>query len=142
MSESSKSVVRRYLEEPTGENLAAVDELFAPTAVVHDPGRPAPEPGPEGQKQVISGVFAAFPDFRFTVEDLVAEGDRVAARFVGEGTHRGALFGLPPTGRRVRFSGMAIYRVADGQIQEGWAMFDALGMLQQLGALPGTIQAG
>lgn len=70
------------------------------------------------------------------MDDALAEGDTVSVRFTGRGTHQGTFNGIPPTGKQITFAGQAIYRIADGKIQEGWALFDALGLLQQLGALP------
>lgn len=82
--------------------------------------------------------LAAISDARITIEDLIAEGDKVAARLTVSGTSRGPFAGHPPTGRRVTFTSMRMYRVADGKIVESWAMQDRLGLLQQLGVLPPT----
>ena len=83
----------------------------------------------------------AFPDFHHTVEDLVAEGDKVVPRLTLRGTHQGDFQGLPPTGKQVTFSGINVMRLEDGKIVEHWSIGDTLGMLQQLGAIPAPVQA-
>ncbi|HWU37535.1 MAG TPA: ester cyclase, partial [Candidatus Acidoferrum sp.] len=81
-------------------------------------------------------VRAAFPDFHNTIEELIAEGDKVVARLTYRGTHRGHLFGIVPTGRQVVYSGIAIFRIAGGKIVDGWVIGDTLALMQQLGAVP------
>ena len=84
---------------------------------------------------------SAFPDIQFTIEDLIAEGDKIVTRYTARGTHRGDLQGIPPTGRQVTVTGIIISRFANGKFVEGWLDFDALGMLQQLGVIPAPGQA-
>jgi predicted ester cyclase len=84
---------------------------------------------------------AASPDLRFTVDDMIAEGDRVVTRWTARGTHKGVLFGCPPTGRPVTVEAIAIDRYVNGQITDHWAVRDDLGMMQQLGAIPAPQQA-
>jgi predicted ester cyclase len=81
-------------------------------------------------------VLAAFPDSKFTVEDVVATGDKVVVRYTFTGTHQGAYMGLPPTGKKVAFSGISIYKVAGGKLVESWGVLDRLTLMQQLGAIP------
>jgi steroid delta-isomerase-like uncharacterized protein len=81
-------------------------------------------------------MLAAFPDFAVTVEDAVAEGDKVALRVTIRGTHQGALMGTPPTGKPIAISGMSLWRIADGKIVERWESADMLGLMQQLGVIP------
>ena len=90
----------------------------------------------------LTEIRMAFPDLVITPRDLVAEGDRVAVRWSCAGTHRAPLGGLPPTGRRVAFDGMSVYRVADGRIVEIWTSWDTIGYLRQLDALPGLMGRG
>jgi ketosteroid isomerase-like protein len=131
-----KALVRRYFEEVlSGGDLALASDLFADEYVAHDPSLPPLPPGPGGVALHALASRTAFPDQRATVDDLLAEGDRVAVRFTLRGTHLGALLDLAPTGRRVEVRGVAIYRLAGGRIAEGWVGFDALGLLAQLGAL-------
>ena len=134
--EANKALVRRFFEEvwSTGD-LSRRDAFLDASYRGHMAG--AAEPiDRDGWTAWFQGFRAAFPDARFTVEDMVAEGDRVAARLTMRGTHLGPLNGAPATGRAVVVSGMSIERVAGGRIVEGWNENDALGLLQQLGMLP------
>ncbi len=134
--EHNSLIVRRYVEEVFNEgNLALVDDLVDPNFVDYDapPGLP---PGPEGARQAFALLHSAFPDHHHTVEDLIAGADKVVARWTLEGTHTGALFGIPPTGKQVKVKGISIYRVADGKIVEEWVSNDRLGLMQQLGVIP------
>jgi steroid delta-isomerase-like uncharacterized protein len=95
--------------------------------------------GPEDARKSIAALRAAFPDIHFDLEDVLAEGDKVVIRWTCTGTHRGEFRGIAPTGKRVSFPGMNIYRLRDGKIVERWGVEDGLSLLQQLGApIPGT----
>jgi len=115
-------------------NLAAVDEIFAAKYDGHTPG--AELNSRESVKQVLTVLFTAFPDLHMTVEDLIAEGDKVVIRFTSMGTHKGDLMGIAPTGKQVKSTGIAIYRIVGGKVVEEWAERDTLGMMQQIGAVP------
>jgi steroid delta-isomerase-like uncharacterized protein len=137
-TEQNKTLVHRYWEQVWNQgNLAVVDELIA----TDFDGHPAPSDpdfgrGPEGQKQFIRMYRTAFPDLRMTIEDMTAEGDRVAVRWTARGTQTGEMMGMPATGKHATVTGMFLNRLASGKIVEGWGNFDALGMLQQLGVIP------
>ncbi len=134
-TEANKAIVRRFVEEvQNGGDLAALDALAAPGYVNHSapPGVP---PDREGLKQLTAMFRQAFPDGRMTIEDMVAEGERVATRKTFRGTHRGELMGIPPTGKAVAIGLIDIVRVADGKVVESWSVADDLGLLRQLGAL-------
>ena len=134
-AEDNKALVRRLYEEVFNQrNMALVDELCTPTHVFHNP--PTTLHGREAFKQLLSGYLTAFPDARFTVEDEIAEGDRVASRYTFRGTHQGELMGIPPTGKQVTVTGIIMNRIVGGKVEEGWLNFDALGMLQQLDVIP------
>ncbi|HEX6710702.1 MAG TPA: ester cyclase [Rubrobacter sp.] len=136
-AEENKAVVRRFLDEVFGGgNLELVDEIFAPDYVLHDPAIPGEVSGTEGIKQYVSMYRGAYPDTHFTIEDQIAEGDHVVTRWKGQGTHRGELMGIPPTERLVTVTGVEVDRVSGGKIEETWVNYDALGMMQQLGAIP------
>jgi steroid delta-isomerase-like uncharacterized protein len=136
--EENKAVVRRFLEEIFNEgNLDAADELFAPDYVLHDPAVPEEVRGPEGVKRYVSMYRSAYPDTHIAIEDQIAEGDKVVTRWTGQGTHEGELMGIPPTGERVTVAGIQFDRVSGGRIEETWVIYDALGMMQQLGVVPG-----
>jgi steroid delta-isomerase-like uncharacterized protein len=137
--EQSKAVVRRCFEELDRQSLDFLDELCTPGYRVHFPGTPEPM-GSEASKPVWSQYFVAFPDLRHTVEDLFAEDDRVVLRMRIRGTHTGEFMGLPPTGRTIALSSINVLRCAGGKVAEQWIEYDALGMLQQLGAIPSPEQ--
>jgi steroid delta-isomerase-like uncharacterized protein len=142
--DDNRTVVRRWMEAWNG-GLAglvrAVDELMADDYVRHDPNTPEVR-GREAQKQLVTMFLTAFDDLHLTIEDLVAERDKVAGRITVRATHKGELFGIPPTGRQVTVSMLEIYRLAGDKIAEQWIVMDALGMMQQLGAIPTPEQTG
>jgi steroid delta-isomerase-like uncharacterized protein len=136
MSEESKALVRRQLEEVFNKhNPGAVDEFFAPDYVNHSapPGLPNDR---EGLKALVGMYVGAFPDLKVTSEFEVAEGDKVVMRWTATGTHSGELMGMPATGKRVQMTGISIARVAGGKIVEEWNEADMMGMMQQLGVVP------
>ena len=130
-------VVQLYEEIWNRGDLDLADKLVAPNAINHDPQLPSGVPGgPQGLKAAVTMLRSAFPDDHHTIEDLVAEGDKVVVRLTHSGTHQGTLLGLPPTGKRITNTSIHIFRLADGQIVEAWANRDDLGLMQQLGAIP------
>lgn len=134
--DENKALVHRWVEEVWNRgNLDLLEELYAPAWVGHFP-QDTDVTGAAGHRQLGRAFQAAFPDAHYTVEDLVAEGDRVASRYTMRATHRGELGGIPPTGRAVALTGINIHRIAGGKIAEQWAQYDMLGLLQQLGAMP------
>jgi predicted ester cyclase len=140
-TEDNKALLRRFYDEVINKkNLAAIDEFIHPQMVDHaaPPGVPA---GIEGQRHVFSMYSTAFPDTHFTVEDMIAEGDKVVTRLSVSATQHGAYMGLPPTGKHVTFTGIDILRIAGGKLVEHWGEMDMLSMLQQLGVVPPPGQA-
>ena len=136
MSEENKAVIRRFYEEVWNEkNLDAIDELIAADHVDHTlpPGLP---PGREGVKAFVSMYLSAFPDTKMTIEDIVAEGDKVVTRWTATATHTGELMGIPATGKQVTVTGLDINRYSGGKSVEHWGKFDQMGMMQQLGVIP------
>jgi steroid delta-isomerase-like uncharacterized protein len=133
--EANKALVRRFYEEVWDRgNFAVADDVFALDYVRHDLRPTEAEPGPAGQKQIASAFRDAFPDLRFLVEIVVAEGDYVAARWTASGTHTGAWGDVEPTGRSMTFSGVNIFRFDDdGRVAEIWNHRDDLGLREQLG---------
>ena len=139
-TEDNKANSRRFYEEVWNQgNLATADELNAANFV--DDSLQPPIHGLESLKQFVMMYRTAFPDTHLTVEDQIAEGDKVVTRWTGRGTHQGAFMGIPPTGKRVTVTGINIVRFENGKAVEGWSNFDALGMLQQLGVVPVPGQA-
>ena len=134
--ETNKHIMQRFTEfiNTASEKLAV--ELISPNAVFHVPGRPEPLRGPAGYLEIIGLMRGGFPDIQWTLEEMIAESDKVAARFTMRGTHQGAFFGVPPTGKKIAVSAMNFYRLSDGQFVEERGQPDLLGLLQQIGAVP------
>jgi predicted ester cyclase len=123
--EENKALVRREQEElwnHTG-NLDAAEELFAPEQA-------------GAARQEATEFRQGFPDVVSTIEDLIAEGDKVAARWRARATHHGEYMGVPPTGKEVEFTGISVYRIEGGKIAESWSVEDELGLMRQIGAVP------
>jgi steroid delta-isomerase-like uncharacterized protein len=136
-TEQNKQHIRNWFEALNqGTALEIIDDTYAADYVLHDPSLPEPVRGVEGIRAFMSAVVAAFPDAHYTVEDLIAEGDKVVQRCSVRGTHGGEFLGLPATGKQVAFPFMIITRFEGGKIAEEWQMLDTLGLLQQLGAIP------
>lgn len=134
--EESKAIYSRFVEEVINQgNFDVVQELFSPNYLDHNLP-PGAAPGLDSVKQVQSMFRNAFPDVHFTIEDMVGEGDEVATRVTGSGTHKGDFMGIPPTGKRATWSSMGFFRVTDGKIVEHWGIPDLLSLMQQLGAIP------
>ena len=134
--EANKQVMVRFTQfiNTASEQLAL--ELISPDAIFHVPGRPEPMRGPAGYLAIIAMMRGGFPDIQWTLEEMIAEEDKVAARFTMRGTHDGAFFGVPPTGEKIAVQAMNFYRLADGQIVGERGQPDLLGLLQQIGAAP------
>ena len=139
-AEENKALVRRFVEEFWNKgNTAAADELMASDAVIHLPTGEVLDPD---ELKVFVGTWReAFPDWHSTFEELVAEGDRVAERWTGRGTHLGELQGIPPSGKRVEGPGTVFYRIVGGKIVEFRGQLDMMGLMQQLGTIPPPQQA-
>ena len=114
-------------------DVSVADQVFAADCVIHINGSPDPNLDVAGFKQMVAGLLAAFPDLRFTIEDQIVTGNKVATRWVAEGTNSAPFGSVPATGRRVRVDGLILDRVADGRIVERWEQWDQAGMMQQLG---------
>lgn len=136
-TEQNKAIVRRWIEQGwNGGDLSLVDTLYTPDVVQHDPSSPLPVTSSAALKQYVGGFLAAFPDMHFTIDDLLAENDKVLWRFTAEATQTGPLMNIPATGKHASVAGMALFRVAEGRIAEVWVNFDTLGMLQAIGVIP------
>jgi steroid delta-isomerase-like uncharacterized protein len=135
-AETNKIVMHRFLEFINTASESLGQELISPNAIFHVPGSPEPMRGPAGYLAIIGMMRTGFPDIQWTLEEMVAEGDKVAARFTMRGTHRGTFFGVPPTGRIIAVQAMNMYRLSDGQFVEEHGQPDMLGVLQQIGAVP------
>ena len=141
IDENKKTVLRQWYQELWDKwNLVIADDLFTPDYRLHLSGVPAPADR-DTAKQIVAMFSVAFPDLRHTVDEMIAEGDTVAARWSVEGTHRGDFQGIPATSRQVKLSGTTVHHLADGKIKETWLTVDNLDLLQQLGAIPRAGQA-
>ena len=135
-TEENKALVRQAIEKVwNAHNVAAVDDLYAAGLVNHDPLNPEVT-GLEAFKAWVSAVFSSFPDLRVVVDDMVAEGDKVAKVYTLHGTQKGEFQGIPPTDKPVAMNGITIYRIADGKIAELTWSYNMLGLMMQLGVIP------
>ena len=140
-TEENKALARRFAEDIINRgNVDMVDEIYAPEYVDHDPNMPEDVHGLEGVKETYNMILGAFPDSEVTIEDQVAEGDKVVTRWTVRATHQGELMDIPPSGNRVEFMGVTISRIEGNKIVEDWDIYDALGMMQQIGAIPDSEQ--
>ena len=139
-ADENKAIAHRWYEMLNSHNLTHMDELFAADFVDHDSA--VLNHDLDGTKQFFSMYLDAFSDAQVTLDDLIAEGDRVAARFTVRGTHKGPFMDLPPTGKPFTLTAIDILRIVDGKIVEHWGEADTLGLLQQLGAIPAPGQPG
>jgi steroid delta-isomerase-like uncharacterized protein len=136
MSEKNKAAARRILDEAWSQGkLDVIDDLVDPDYVFHDPAVPGIK-GTDGLKQLITMYRTGYPNLRFTIEDQLADGDKVIVRWICGGTHKGELMGIPATGKQTTTSGISITRYKNGKAIEEWTRWDTLGWLQQLGVIP------
>ena len=142
-TEQNKALVRQMVEEIFNRgNMSRAGEFLAPDFVEHEVLPPGIPRDREGVKQLTTMLRSAFPDFKATIDDIVAEGDKVVIRQTWSGTHKGEFMGIPPTGKSVSFGVIDIIRIAGGKFVEHWGQMDSMGMMQQLGAIPTPGQSG
>jgi len=136
-TEQNKALVRQMVEEGMNRgNLSLVDEYLAPDFIEHEQLPPEIPSGREGVKHFFAIMRSAFPDFKATIDDMVAEGDKVVFRQTWSGTHQGEFMGVPPTGKSVSFGVIDIVRIEGGKCVEHWGQMDSASLMQQLGAVP------
>jgi steroid delta-isomerase-like uncharacterized protein len=136
MSVGNKQLVRRLFNDLWNKgNLAVANAIFASNYVNHDPATPDFGTGPEGVKQLVTVYRNAFPDLQLTVNQMIDTGQLVTTRFTSHSTHKGELRGIAPTNKPIKVEGMVIHRISRGHIVEGWVVWDALGLMQQLGVV-------
>jgi len=131
--EENKAIVRRFIEAYNKRNLDLVDDLVAPDYVDH-----TNQVGREGLKQLFDMGFKGFPDWHETIEDIIAEGDKVWVRLAYTGTHKGEFLGLAPTGKKITAKDVDIYRIVNGKLAEYWSVTDNVNILKQIGAIEYT----
>jgi predicted ester cyclase len=136
--EANRRWMKRFVDFINTADLKLAEELVGAETLLHVPGQPEPVRGPAGYVSVVTNLRRGLPDIQWTLEESIIEGDVIAARFSVRGTHLGTFFGVAPTGKKVTFHGMAIYRLAQGKLVSEAASPDLLGLMRQLGvALPG-----
>jgi steroid delta-isomerase-like uncharacterized protein len=134
MSAENKAVVRRCFKEIWSKgNIDLIDQLVAPNYAHHDSAGPMPGAGRDGFKQHVTAYRTAFPDLTFTVDDILAEDNKVTARWTARGTHIGTLLGMAPTGKQVTTEGISVLRIANGKLAESWVTWDTWGLMKQIG---------
>jgi len=136
-TEENKAIVRRVNDEVWSEgHLDVIDELIADDFIATVVGAPEQIRGPQGFREFVGIYRKAFPDLRITVDEQFAEGETVVTRWTATGTNEGELMGMPATGKQATTAGININRISGGKLVEGWGLFDQLGLLQQIGAVP------
>ena len=140
--DNNKAFARRLFEEAFSKgNFAVVDEVVAPNYTGSDPTVPGGIHGPAGLKQFMSSYRSAFPDLQFTINEILATGDTVVARWTGTGTHLGLFNGIPPTGNKGSVTGISVMHFANGKLAEDFVNWDTIGLMRQLGLIPDATPA-
>ena len=135
-TENNKDIMNRFVQFINTADEKLATELVSTDAIFYVPGSPEPMRGPSGYLAIIGMMRGGFPDIQWTLEEMIAEGEKVAARFTMRGTHQGTFFGVPATGKKIAVSAMNFYRLSGGQFVEERGQPDLLGLLQQIGAVP------
>lgn len=135
--EQNKALFRRFIEEVFNKgNVSTIDEFLAPNFVEREVLPPGTPSGREGVKQLTMMFRTAFPDFNVSIDDMIAEGDKIVARTTWSGTQKGEFMGIPSSGKRVSFNVIDIIRISDGKGVEHWGVMDSSALMQQIGAIP------
>jgi steroid delta-isomerase-like uncharacterized protein len=136
-TEENKAIVRRVNDEVWSKgDLDVIDELIADDFIATVVGAPEQIQGPQGFREFVVMYRTAFPDLRITIDEQFAEGETVVTRWTATGTNEGELMGIPATGKQATTAGININRISGRKLVEGWGLFDQLGLLQQIGAIP------
>jgi steroid delta-isomerase-like uncharacterized protein len=135
-AESNKLLMSRFVEFINTANEVLAEELVDANAIFHAPVSPDPFIGPQGYMKILGMMRSGFPDIQWTLEEMVAENDTVAARFIMRGTHQATFFGVPASGKKIQVQAVNFYRFSNGKIVEERGQPDLLALLQQIGAVP------
>ncbi|KAE8759535.1 MULTISPECIES: ester cyclase [Paraburkholderia] len=135
-AESNKLLMSRFVEFINTANEVLAEELVDANAIFHAPVSPDPFIGPHGYMEILGMMRSGFPDIQWTLEEMIAENDTVAARFIMRGTHQATFFGVPASGKKIQVQAVNFYRFSNGKIVEERAQPDLLALLQQIGAIP------
>ena len=140
-AEQNKALIVRFVEELFNRgNMGIVGEIFAPDFIEREQLPPGIPDGREGVKVLTTELRSAFPDFKATIDDILAEGDKVVIRMTWSGTQKGEFMGVPATGKRVSFGVIDIIRITNGKLVEHWGQMDSMSLMQQLGAIPAPVE--
>ena len=140
VQDDNKAFVRRFIDYVNNDPFAPIDEFFATSYAYHNSSMPDVK-DLSSLKDFNAAAYRVFPDIRFTIEDMVAEGDKVVYRASARGTHKGEFMGIAPTGKQITLTSIVISRIANGKFQEDWESLDGIYVLQQLGAAPATARS-
>jgi steroid delta-isomerase-like uncharacterized protein len=136
MSAANKAIVRRLYEEVWNQRkLELINEIVSPSHAIQAPTVAGSAVGPEAYKREVLRFLAGYPDLQWTIDDLIAEEDKVVARWTMSGTHKGEYLGVPATNKKVSVDGITIHHITNGKIMDSYSNYDALGMMQQLGVV-------
>ena len=135
-AEKNKAIIRRLVHAEEIGDWATADKLTAPNYVYHNPANPEVRTHEEHKQKVLIELRTAFPDLKITIEDIIAEGNKVVIRFSFSGTHKGEFIGIAPTNKRVTVPEVSIWRIVNGKLVEEWGFSDRLGFVLQLGVMP------
>jgi steroid delta-isomerase-like uncharacterized protein len=135
-AESNKLLMSRFVEFINTANEVLAEELVDANAIFHAPVSPDPFIGPHGYMEILGMMRSGFPDIQWTLEEMSAENDTVAARFIMRGTHQATFFGVPASGKKIQVQAVNFYRFSNGKIVEERGQPDLLALLQQIGAIP------
>jgi steroid delta-isomerase-like uncharacterized protein len=142
MPSDNKTIVRQLYEEVWNKRrLELFDEIISPSHALHDPTLTGAAVGPEAYKRQVTRFVTAFPDLRFTVEDIVGETEKLAVAWTISGTHKGEFMGIPATDKKVSVDGITLNHIVNGKIMDSYISWDALGLMRQLGVVPALGQA-
>lgn len=137
MAMDNRTIIRRLYQEVWNERkVQVVDELLSASHALQDPNWPGSQVGPELYKRRVAELLRGFPDLCFTVEDTIAEGEKVVACWTLSGTHQGEFMEVPATGRKISVEGITIHHIKNGKILDSYTRWDALGLMRQLGGIP------
>jgi steroid delta-isomerase-like uncharacterized protein len=137
MSAENKAIIRRlYGEVWNGRRLDLISEIISPSHALHDNNASGSSIGPEAYKTQVNRFLSGFPDLRFSIDDMVAEDEKLVVSWNIAGTHRGEFMGIPATNKKISVDGITINHIVNGKIIDSYINWDALGMLQQLGLAP------
>jgi steroid delta-isomerase-like uncharacterized protein len=142
MPTENKAIIRRFYEEVWNKrNLKVVDEIVSPSHALYEPNAPDSQVGPRAYKATLNRFFTGMPDVHFTIQDVIAEKNKVVVAWSMSGRHQGEFYGVPATKKKVSVEGITIHHVENGKILDSFASWDRLELMRQMGAEPNSKQS-